>query len=192
MKAEKTTPAVAVENSLQHGSKHGLFAIRGDLDGHKLDQKVLGEQFLGLFVGDEEFLMAVDCIQEIVLPQFITRVPRAHAALRGVINLRGTITPVICLRQLLNLEPKELDDDKRIIVLNNEAAVFSILADSITYVINIPEQQKDKFTSQKKERKDELISEIARVEQRVLPILDLQSIMRIVMPKVVPEQEEAS
>ena len=89
-------------------ARDGLFAIKGDLDGHKEEDFQEREQFIGLIVGAEEFLMPIAQVREIIMLTPITFVPNAPAMVDGVINLRGNIIPAINMRKMMGTPRGEM------------------------------------------------------------------------------------
>ena len=67
--------------------KDSIFAIHGDLDGEKLSEFQEREQFIGLSIGTEEFLLPIAVVREIIMLPPITFVPNAPEYVEGVINL---------------------------------------------------------------------------------------------------------
>lgn len=71
----------------------------------------LGGKYLTFFLGDEEYGIAILRVQEIIGLQAITRVPRTPVFVRGVINLRGKVIPVVDLRERFGLAPADAGAD---------------------------------------------------------------------------------
>ena len=91
------------------GTNNGMFTIHGELDGEKVSEFQEREQFIGLFVGKEEFLLPIASVREIIMLPPITYVPNSSEFVDGVINLRGTILPAVNMRKMLDIERGETD-----------------------------------------------------------------------------------
>lgn len=90
-------------------------------------------------LGREEFGVPIDSVQEIVrVPEELTRVPKAPAFVEGVINLRGTVLPVIDQRRRFGLEDSERTDRQRIMVYLFNGARTGFIVDSVAEVMKIP------------------------------------------------------
>ncbi len=89
----------------------------------------------------EEYGLDVGVVQEIVRIKDITRVPKAPHFIRGVINLRGDVIPVIDLRRLFHLGETEINARYRIIVLNIMEKRFGIIVDDVSEVIRFSKDQ---------------------------------------------------
>jgi purine-binding chemotaxis protein CheW len=97
------------------------------------------EQVVVFRLGKEEFGVPIESVQEIVrLPDEMTKVPKAAAAVEGVINLRGAVLPVIDLRRRLGLAPVERSDRQRIVVLVIENVRTGFIVDSVAEVLKVP------------------------------------------------------
>jgi len=68
-------------------------------------------QFVGFRLDDQEYAFRIEQIQEIIIPDRVTRMPQVPDYVEGVSNLRGTIVPIINLRRLFGMQPKVHDED---------------------------------------------------------------------------------
>ena len=95
------------------------------------------KQFVVFRLGDEEY--GTDIIKVTVIERMlnIARVPTTPAYIRGVINLRGDIIPVMDLRTRLGLPEKAEDDDTRIIIFDINKIVFGTIVDSFSEVLQL-------------------------------------------------------
>lgn len=89
----------------------------------------------------EEYGIEVDKVQTIERLSPITRVPKTPAFIKGVINLRGAVVPVIDLRGRFSLEQTELNENSRIIVVAVNDIVVGFIVDSANDVIDIDTDQ---------------------------------------------------
>ena len=75
-------------------------------------------QLIGFRLGDEEYAVPIRTIQEIILMKPITRLPQAPDSIEGLINLRGSVIPVVSLRTRFGLPSRAFDDETRTVVVN--------------------------------------------------------------------------
>ncbi len=85
-------------------------------------------------LGDERYGVEISQVREIIKPTQITRIPNAPDFVEGVINLRGQITTIINLRKRFGMEPKPIDNDTRIIVVEYDNAVIGMMVDVVNEV----------------------------------------------------------
>jgi len=98
-------------------------------------------QLVGFVIGKELFGVSILMVQEIIRSAPITAVPNSPDFIEGIINLRGSIVPVIDLRKRLGLydDNKITDDDIWILILNIEGRTTGFIVDSVTQVLKIDE-----------------------------------------------------
>ncbi len=112
----------------------------GDAAESPLDQHTMAdEQFIIFWLGDQEYGLPVGAVDEVARPpEQISRLPRAPAFLDGVINLRGSVIPVIDLRRRFELRPKEQAGSRRILVLAVKGGKAGLLVDGVSEIMRVP------------------------------------------------------
>ena len=133
-------------------------------------------QLVSFKVGDEEFGLDILTVQEIIRNQELTRVPKLPAFIRGVINLRGTVIPVIGLRRLLKLEDREEDKQTRIVVVEVGGTVIGFIVDSVSEVLRIPTSTVEP-PPRLAEVENDFVSGVGKLEGRLLLLLDLDRLI---------------
>lgn len=138
-----------------------------------------GERGLVCFLlGTEEYAVPIEKGQEVVVPLPITYIPFAPAFLRGVVNLRGSILPLLDLRVLLSLrsEPKSTDADRHLVVADERGTV-AIEVDAVTRLRRVaPEAIEDVPPSMARDEASFLEGIIPDGERPIL-LLDWDKIM---------------
>lgn len=125
-------------------------------------------------LGAEEFAVPIMSVQEIVrVPDVLTRVPKTPAFVEGVINLRGTVLPVIDQRTRLGLPAIERNDGQRIMVYLLGGLRTGFIVDSVAEVLRIPRQQIASAPDMSDEQ-SRLISQVAKLDgdRRLVMLLD--------------------
>lgn len=95
-------------------------------------------QFLTFSLGEEEYGVDILKVQEIKGYVPATRIPNAPYDVTGVLNLRGTIVPIVDLRRKFSLPPVDYDQFTCIVVVVVQDRVMGIIVDSVSEVMNIP------------------------------------------------------
>ena len=95
-------------------------------------------QYLTFIVANEVYGIPIGTIAEIIGAQSLTAVPDSRSFMRGVINLRGTVIPVMDVRARLGMEPRDADSRTCIVVVQLEETVVGLLVDTISDVIDVP------------------------------------------------------
>src|SRR5690606_19870298 len=88
---------------------------------------------------DEECAIPVHQVQSIERMMHFTRVPKVPSYVKGVMNLRGVVTPIIDLRKRLGIEEMDYNDSTRIIIVNVNDMEVGLIVDAANDVIDIPE-----------------------------------------------------
>ena len=103
----------------------------------KSEQKEI--QVIIFALGSEEYAIPIESVQEIILPQKVTRIPKSPEYIKGFINLRGTIIPVSDGKTKYNLKSNEnnLEKDKRIMVIETEQETSGLIVDNVNEVITL-------------------------------------------------------
>ncbi|RXR06647.1 chemotaxis protein CheW [Pseudoxanthomonas composti] len=139
-------------------------------------QPIAGE-FLSFTLGEEHYGVDILKVQEIRGYDAVTKVPDAPEYIKGVINLRGTIVPVIDLRLKLRMKEARYDGFTVMIVLNVEDRVVGIVVDSVSDVVPLaPEQIRGtpEFGAAVDTR---FISGIGTLDERMLILLDIETLL---------------
>ncbi len=95
-------------------------------------------QYLTFVVSEEVYGVPIEYIAEIIGAQQLTPVPDSRPFMRGVINLRGTVIPVMDVRARLSMEPRSVDERTCIVVVQLDEIVVGLLVDTIADVIDVP------------------------------------------------------
>ncbi|MBQ5918281.1 MAG: chemotaxis protein CheW [Lachnospiraceae bacterium] len=93
--------------------------------------------------GKEHFGVAVKYVNEIIGIQKITAIPEAEEYIKGLINLRGKIIPVIDVRLRFKQEPLEYNDRTCIIIIDVQSTVIGLIVEKIEEVVTIPDENID-------------------------------------------------
>lgn len=134
-------------------------------------------QFVGFRLADQEYAFRIEQIQEIVIPDRVTRMPQVPDYVEGVSNLRGTIIPIINLRRLFDLELKEKDDETRTIVANVGAKTIGCTVDAVTQVIRITPEQIQPAPEIVRAEGASYIAGFAKLESRLVVLLEIDELL---------------
>ena len=142
--------------------------------------KVVGEttQFIVIKLGDEQYGIDIKYIDNIVRMQHITRVPKVDAYLKGVINLRGEVIPVMSVRIKMGLEPDVETKSSRIIILKLEQqGTIGIIVDEVKEVVTLDDTQIEKIAYDSKEERDSFLCGIGKCEGGLISLLDVNTVV---------------
>ncbi len=132
-------------------------------------------QYIVVKFGDEQFGIDIKYIDNIVRMQRITRVPKVQNFIKGVINLRGEVIPVVSLRIKMELEEDEITKKTRIIIIRLEnGEVIGMLVDEVKEVVTLQTSQIEKMAYDSKEdAKTNFISGVGKDKGELISLLDM-------------------
>ncbi|MDQ7040275.1 MAG: chemotaxis protein CheW [Rhodothermus sp.] len=134
-------------------------------------------QLVSFLIEKEEFGVDILNVQEIIRPVDITRVPNAPAFVEGVINLRGRIVPVVDLRKRFNLPQRERDKNSRIIVVELGDKIVGFMVDAVREVLRVDASVIEPPPELAIGIDAHYITGVAKLEDRLLILLDLERIL---------------
>jgi len=150
---------------------------------------VEGGKFLTFFLGDEEYAIEILKVQEIIGLMKITPVPRMPDYIRGVLNLRGKIVPVMNLRTRFGLEEIEDTDETCIIVIQHEEYLMGVLVDKVSEVVDISTSDIEEVPSVGAGEQSEYLSGIGKIDDSVKMIIEVHKVLFDVPEAVLQESE---
>lgn len=138
------------------------------------------EHLVTMFLSDEEYGIDVRLVQTIIRVSEITPVPRAPGFIKGVINLRGRIIPVVDLKRKLNLgEVDTAARASRIAVVKVRDRLIGLLVDGASQVIRVPLTRIEAAPEEVVEIDANYIRGVAKLEERLIILMDLQKILAL-------------
>ena len=133
---------------------------------------VLQSKYLTFHLDDVEYGINIHYVVEIVCMQRITELPDTPPALRGIINLRGKVIPVLDLRLRFSMAERDYDERTSVIVVNIQNASIGLICDEVAEVVDI---DKNKIspppTIQSKPDANEFMEGIGRREDGEVVVL---------------------
>lgn len=134
-------------------------------------------QYIVIRLGDEQYGIDIGYIDNIVRMQNITRVPKVPAYLKGVINLRGEVIPVMSIRLKMDLPADEITRATRVIILKLEQeGNVGIIVDEVKEVVTLGTSQIEKVAHDSTEGKTTFISGVGKHNGELISLLDLNSV----------------
>lgn len=154
-----------------------------DSDNEQQEKASLGQQYLSFTLGDETFAVEILSVQEIRTWEVPTLLPRSPEHMKGVINLRGTIVPVIDLRIKFDICKPVYDDTTVVIVLrineDDKVRIMGIVVDAMSDVLFI---DKDKIRNSPEfggKVDAEYIEGLTTIEGNIVSLLTTKALLNI-------------
>jgi len=143
----------------------------------EMEEDTQKDRYLTFTLGKESYGVEVRYVIEIIGIQSITEVPEMPGYVRGIINLRGKIIPVMDVRLRFKKEPKEYNDRTCIVVIDIKGVSIGLIVDSVSEVITIPEQDVVDPPKMSKGFKNRYIKKIGKVRNEVKLLLDCEKLL---------------
>jgi purine-binding chemotaxis protein CheW len=126
----------------------------------------------------EEYALPIELVREVVRVADITRVPHAPPHIRGVMNLRGRILPVVETRSRLGLTPAQLTAASRVVVVEIGKRTVGMLVDGVGQVTRLGERHITAPPEEVRTAAAEAVTGVGRIGDRLLVLLDLERLLR--------------
>ncbi|HJV76435.1 MAG TPA: chemotaxis protein CheW [Noviherbaspirillum sp.] len=145
--------------------------------GEKSDHDIAGQEFLAFTLGKEEYGIDILKVQEIRGYETVTRIANAPEFIKGVVNLRGIIVPIVDMRIKFHLGEPTYDQFTVVIILNVAGRVVGMVVDSVSDVTTLsPDQIKPAPEMGTALNTDYLIG-LGTIDQRMLILVDIDKLM---------------
>ena len=134
-------------------------------------------KFLTFALDEELYGIEICYVTEIVGIQTITEIPELPEYIKGIINLRGNIIPVMDVRLRFKKESKEYNDRTSVIVIDIMNTPIGLIVDSVAEVLNIPEEAIVEPPKMNKEVNNRFIKNIGKVGNDVKLLLNCEQLL---------------
>ena len=135
------------------------------------------DKFLTFRIAKEDYGIEIRHVTEIIGIQRITEIPSMPVFIKGVINLRGKVIPVMDIRSRFGLEEREYDDRTCIIVVNINNTSVGLVVDTVNEVADIPENDIEPAPNIKKDRNSDFIHGLGKVGNDVKILLNVNELL---------------
>ena len=134
------------------------------------------EQLVVFELAGESYGVDIGAVNTIIRMQRITRVPRAPDFVEGVINLRGSIIPVIDLRKRFELGAFEETKASRVVVVETAAGLIGLIVDAVTETLSLASDAVEPPSSIVTTADSRYLRGVAKLDDRLIILLDLERI----------------
>lgn len=137
------------------------------------------ETWVTFGIGDETYALSVDAVHETLRVTTITRVPHAPYPVRGIINLRGRVIPVVDLRVRLGLAQGTVDKHSRILVTSHGSRLLGLLVDRVHHVMPIDRLAVESAPADVLTVQSDYLVGVYRTETQLVILLDAEKVLLV-------------
>lgn len=134
-------------------------------------------QVVSFRLANEEYGIEITKVQEIILVGEITRVPQTSPYIKGLINLRSTVIPIVDLRSRFGMPEEAATDETRIMVMNVAGKTTGIIVDAVSEVLRISTEQLAPPPPTVSGLGRDYLTGLAKLEKRLLILLDVDRLL---------------
>ena len=134
-------------------------------------------QVVSFRLANEEYGIEITKVQEIILVGEITRVPQTSPYIKGLINLRSTVIPIVDLRLRFGMPEEAPTDETRIMVMNVGGKTTGIIVDAVSEVLRISKDQMAPPPPTVSGLGRDYLTGLAKLEKRLLILLDVDRLL---------------
>ncbi|KPJ85200.1 MAG: chemotaxis protein CheW [Spirochaetes bacterium DG_61] len=135
------------------------------------------DQLISFVVGGEDYGIDIQRVKEVIRIREITKLPKCPVFVKGVINLRGDVIPIIDLREKFGLPHEEYTDMTRVIVVEVDEKSIGMVVDSVSHVIRLSEDEIEPPPPLIGGLSSEFIRGVGKLGENLIILLDIDSIL---------------
>jgi purine-binding chemotaxis protein CheW len=135
------------------------------------------KQLISFTVGAEEYGLELLRVKEVIRMRQITWLPKAPSCVRGIINLRGEVIPIVDLRERFGMQGQEQTTMTRVIVVEVEGEPVGMVVDSASQVVRVPADQFEPPPAVMGEGSRDFITAVGKTGDRLIVMIDVERIL---------------
>lgn len=148
-----------------------------DEDWTEDDEDTQKDKYLTFHVNGEDYGIEIRFVTEIIGIQNITKVPDMPPFLKGVINLRGKVIPVMDVRARFAMPQQEYDERTCIVVVNINETAIGLVVDKVREVVDIPESQVEPAPEMSRGKRSPFLQGMGKIGEEVKILLDVEQLL---------------
>ncbi len=135
------------------------------------------KQLVVFNLGQEVYAVEIAMVKEIIQMQSITRVPGTPPSIEGVINLRGTVIPIVDLRKRFKLARIDRNKDTRVVIVSCRGQEVGVVVDSVAQVLRVPVDSIEAAAHLFNEDKLNHVHAIVKLASQLVILLDMDHVL---------------
>jgi purine-binding chemotaxis protein CheW len=137
------------------------------------------KEYVTAMIGDHLFGLPILRVQDVFLPERLTRVPLAPPEIAGVLNLRGRIVTLIDMRRCLGIEKRQVDAPPMAIGVESSGESYGLLVDNVGEVLKLDDSAREPNPINLDPRLARVCAGIHRLDRQLLMVIDVDRVLEI-------------
>ena len=135
------------------------------------------KQYVVFKLGEEEYGLDIMNVSEIILYQETVKLPNVPSFIDGIINYRGSVIPIICLKKRFNINLKDNDHNTRIIIININDNQVGFIVDEASQTIKLDDNDVDPTPDIVSGIDIKFITGVGKINDRLVLLVDLEKVL---------------
>lgn len=135
------------------------------------------DKYLTFKLSDEEYGIEIHYVKEVVGLQRITAIPDMPEYIKGVINMRGQVIPIMDIRARFNMPAAGYNDRTCVVVIHIEGTSLGLIVDEVRDVLDIPAEQIVNTSELQQSEKNRFLQGLGKVDDRLKILLNVHSLL---------------
>lgn len=141
------------------------------------DMDTQKDKYLTFHIGTEQYAIAITHVTEIIGMLNITEVPQTPSYIKGVINLRGKVIPVMDIRLRFEMSAREYDERTCVVVVNLNESTVGLVVDTVSEVLDIPAVDIEASGQFSNSEGNNFICGMGKVDERIKMVIDVNALL---------------
>lgn len=159
--------------------QHGEIKAEQNLDAMLRNSQEL--LMVGFFIGEQEFILPTVAVQEVIRTRPLAKLPAAPPFVAGVINLRGKVTPLVRLRDMLEVASPRKEEDKFIIVCRRQGIQVGLLIERVHTMYRVPQSDIDWGMEARMGMSADFVSGLLKLNDKLVGIISVDRIIASIL-----------
>ncbi|MCM8531442.1 MAG: chemotaxis protein CheW [Lentisphaeraceae bacterium] len=135
------------------------------------------DKYLTFHIGEEDYAISISHVTEIIGMLKITEVPQTPSYIKGVINLRGKVIPVMDIRLRFSMPARQYDERTCVIVVHYKENIVGLVVDTVSEVLDIPEDDVESSQSFNQSTESNFICGMGKINEQIKMIIDVNALL---------------
>ena len=135
------------------------------------------DKYLTFHIGEEDYAISISHVTEIIGMLKITEVPQTPDYIKGVINLRGKVIPVMDIRLRFGMPARDYDERTCVIVVHFKENIVGLVVDTVSEVLDIPEDDVENSQNFNQSTDNNFICGMGKINEQIKMIIDVNALL---------------